>query len=180
MDAFANLLSTALSYIQTIGFWDAIDILIVAYLIYQAINFVRRTNSKNVARGILILVLVLILSYLLGLTMLNFLLRRAMELGLIALVVLFQPELRRVLERVGSGFTSNRSISTPELETAISQVVQACVDMSASKTGALIIFERSVDLGSIMATGTIVNADVTDRHKNHGVLFTVHAVYIRI
>ena len=161
MDAFANLLSTALSYIQTIGFWDAIDILIVAYLIYQAINFVRRTNSKNVARGILILVLVLILSYLLGLTMLNFLLRRAMELGLIALVVLFQPELRRVLERVGSGFTSNRSISTPELETAISQVVQACVDMSASKTGALIIFERSVDLGSIMTTGTIVNADVT-------------------
>ena len=161
MDAIANLLGTALSYIQTIGIWDAIDILIVAYLIYQAINFVRRTNSKNVARGILILVLLLILSYLLGLTMLNFLLRRAMELGLIALVVLFQPELRRVLERVGSGFTSNRSISTPELETAISQVVQACVDMSASKTGALIIFERSVDLGAIMSTGTIVNADVT-------------------
>lgn len=103
MDAIANLLGTALSYIQTIGIWDAIDILIVAYLIYQAINFVRRTNSKNVARGILILVLLLILSYLLGLTMLNFLLRRAMELGLIALVVLFQPELRRVLERVGSG-----------------------------------------------------------------------------
>ena len=121
----------------------------------------RRTNSKNVARGILILIAVLILSYLLGLTMLNFLLRRAMELGLIALVVLFQPELRRVLERVGSGFTSNRSISTPELETAISQVVQACVDMSASRTGALIIFERAVDLGSIMTTGTIVNADVT-------------------
>ena len=92
MDAIANLLGTALSYIQTIGIWDAIDILIVAYLIYQAINFVRRTNSKNVARGILILVLLLILSYLLGLTMLNFLLRRAMELGLIALVVLFQPE----------------------------------------------------------------------------------------
>jgi diadenylate cyclase len=161
MDAIANLLSTALSYIQTIGIWDAVDILIVAYLIYQAINFVRRTNSKNVARGILILIAVLILSYLLGLTMLNFLLRRAMELGLIALVVLFQPELRRVLERVGSGFTSNRSISTPELETAISQVVQACVDMSASRTGALIIFERAVDLGSIMTTGTIVNADVT-------------------
>ena len=57
MDAIANLLGTALSYIQTIGIWDAIDILIVAYLIYQAINFVRRTNSKNVARGILILVL---------------------------------------------------------------------------------------------------------------------------
>ena len=161
MDAIANLLSTAVSYIQTIGIADAIDILIVAYLIYEAIYFVRRTNSRNVARGILLLIVLLILSYLLGLTMLNFLLRRAMELGLIALVILFQPELRRALERVGSGFSSGRSSSTPELETAISQVVQACVDMSASRTGALIIFERAVDLGSIMTTGTIVNADVT-------------------
>ena len=161
MDTIANLFSTAISYIRTIDLWDAVDILIVAYLIYQAINFVRRTNSRNVARGILLLVGLLILSYLLGLTMLNFLLRRAMELGLIALVILFQPELRRALERVGSSFTSNRSDSTPELENAILHIVQACVDMSASRTGALIIFERAVDLGSIMSTGTIVNADVT-------------------
>ncbi len=161
MEAIANLLSTSISYIKTIGIEDAIDILIVAYLIYQAINFVRRTNSRNVARGILLLVGLLIVSYLLGLTMLNFLLRRAMELGLIALVILFQPELRRALERVGSGFSSNRIDSTPELENAISQVVQACVDMSASRTGALIIFERAVDLSSIMSTGTVVNADIT-------------------
>ncbi len=161
MEAIANLLGTAVSYIKTIGFWDAIDILIVAYLIYQAIYFVRRTNSRNVARGILLLVVMLILSYMLGLTMLNFLLRRAMELGLIALVILFQPELRRALERVGSGFSSNRSSSTPELENAISQIVQACVDMSASRTGALIIFERVIDLDAIMFSGTIINADVT-------------------
>ena len=167
MDAIANLLRTAISYIQTISITDAIDILIVAYLIYEAINFVRRTNSRNVARGILLLVALLLVSYMFGLTMLNFLLRRAMELGLIALVVLFQPELRRVLERVGSGFSSNRSISTPELETAISHVVQACVDMSESRTGALVIFERAVDLTSIMNTGTIVNADVsTELTKN--------------
>ena len=90
-----------------------------------------------------------------------------MELGLIAVVILFQPELRRALERVGSSFSTNRSISTPALETAISHIVQACSDMSASKTGALIIFERAVDLGSIMNTGTIVNADVsTELVKN--------------
>ena len=161
MEAIANLLGTAVSYIQTIDFADAIDILIVAYLIYKALFFVRRTNSRNVARGILLLLIVLFLSYLFGLTMINFLLRRAMELGLIALVILFQPELRRALERVGSGFKSNRRISTTELETAISQTVQACVEMSASRTGALIIFERAEDLSSIMATGTIVNADVS-------------------
>ncbi len=161
MDAIANLLGTAISYIKTIGITDAIDILIVAYLIYEVIDFVRRTNSRNVARGILLLVGVFLLSYVLDLTMINFLLRRALELGVIALVILFQPELRRMLERVGSTFTSNRSSSTPVMESAISQVVQACVDMSASRTGALIIFERAVDLSSIMNTGTIVNADVT-------------------
>ena len=161
MDAIANLLGTAISYIKTIGVTDAIDILIVAYLIYEVINFIRRTNSKNVAKGILLLIVVFLLSYVLDLTMINFLLRRALELGLIAVVILFQPELRRMLERVGSSFSKNRSASTPVMESAISQVVQACVDMSASRTGALIIFERAVDLGAIMRTGTVVNADVT-------------------
>ena len=84
MDAIANLLGTAISYIKTIGITDAIDILIVAYLIYEVIDFVRRTNSRNVARGILLLVGVFLLSYVLDLTMINFLLRRALELGVIA------------------------------------------------------------------------------------------------
>ncbi len=161
MESIAGILNTGMSYIKTIGFADAVDIIIVAYLIYKAIWFVRRTNSRNVARGILLLVVILILSYIMGLTMINFLMRRATELGLIALVVLFQPELRRLLERVGSSLSTNRSISTPVLETAISQVVQACSDMSSSRTGALIIFERAVDLGSIMFTGTMINADVS-------------------
>ena len=161
MEAIANLLNNAVSYIRTIGVSDAIDILIVAYLIYKTIEIVRRTNSKNVARAILLLLVVLVLSYLFGLTMINYLLRKAMELGLIALVVLFQPELRRLLERVGSSLSTNRSISTPDMETAIAQTVLACTDMSESHTGALIIFQRDVDLGSIVNTGTLVNADVT-------------------
>ena len=161
MDSIINLLGTAISYIRTIGVADAVDILIVAYLIFQAISLVRRTSSRNVARGILLLVVILVLSYLFGLTMINFLLRRAMEIGLIALVIIFQPELRRALERFGSSFSSGRSVSTPELETAISQCVLACDEMSASRTGALIIFERSTDLGSIMNTGTMIHADVT-------------------
>ena len=161
MDSIINLLGTAISYIRTIGVADAVDILIVAYLIFQAISLVRRTSSRNVARGILLLVVILVLSYLFGLTMINFLLRRAMEIGLIALVIIFQPELRRALERFGSSFSSGRSVSTPELETAIAQCVLACDEMSASRTGALIIFERSTDLGSIMNTGTMIHADVT-------------------
>ena len=161
MESLINLFHTGLSYIRTIGFTDAIDILIVAYLIYKLIFLVRKANSRNVARGILLLVAVFVLSYLLRLTMINFLLRRAMELGLIALVILFQPELRRALEHFGSSFVSNRRVSTPELETAISQCVLACEEMSESKTGALIIFERSIDLSSIMSTGTLIHADIS-------------------
>lgn len=167
MEAVANFLGTAISYIKTIGLTDAIDILIVAYLIYKAVMFVRKTNSRNLARGIMLLIIALILSYIFDLTMINFLLRRAMELGLIAIVILFQPELRKVLERVGSSFTTNRSVSTPALETAIAQTVLACMEMSESKTGALLIFERRIDLSSIMATGTIINSDLsTELLKN--------------
>ena len=161
METITNLLNTGISYIRTIGVSDAIDILIVAYLIYKSIDIIRRNNSKNVARAILLLMIMLVLSYVFGLTMINYLLRKAMELGLIAIVVLFQPELRRLLERVGSSFSTNRSISTPAMENAIAQTVLACTDMSESHTGALIIFERDVDLGSIVNTGTMINADVT-------------------
>ena len=167
MDTIASLLNNGISYLRTIGIADAIDIIIVAYLIYKVIGVVRRTNSRNLARGIMLLILLLVFSYAFGLTMINYLLRKAMELGLIALVVLFQPELRRLLERVGSSLSSNRSIATPAMETAIAQTVLACAKMSASKTGALIIFERGVDLGSIVNTGTIINADVnTELIKN--------------
>ena len=95
-----------------------------------------------------------------SLTMINFLLRKTAELGLIALLILFQPELRRLLERMGSGFASGRSSSGTVMDSAISQTVQACCDMSDSKTGALIIFER-VALNSIISTGTVINADTT-------------------
>ena len=161
MEAIRSGLSRALNVLSTMGVADILDILIVAYIIYKAIWFVRRTNSYNVAKGILVILVALLLSYVFDLRMIYFLLSHAVEIGLLALVVLFQPELRRLLERMGRSFSATRTVSTPELETAITETVQACTDMAASKTGALIIFQRSVNLSSIMATGTIVNADVS-------------------
>lgn len=160
MEWIHNAYTHTANVLSTIGLADLIDILIVAYLIYKAIWFVRRTNSYHLARGILLLLVVLGLSEIFELNMLSFLLRKAMELGLIALVILFQPELRRVLERVGSGFSSGKGVGTL-MEASIAQTVLACKDMSDSKTGALIIFERKVSLNDIMSTGTIINADVT-------------------
>ena len=161
MSALSNSLSGAINYLLTIRISDFIDIIIVAYLIYKAIWFLRRTNSYNLAQGLLILLVVLWLSEIFRLTMINNLLRKAVELGLIALLILFQPELRRILERMGSSFHSGKAASSTAMDMAIAQTVLACSDMSASRTGALIIFERNVNLNNIMSTGTIINADTT-------------------
>lgn len=161
MEVFSNGLSRSVNYLSTMGISDFLDIIIVAYLIYKAIGFVRRTNSNNLAKGLVVFLLALWGSDIFSLTMINFLLRKTAELGLIALLILFQPELRRLLERMGSGFASGHSSSGTVMDSAISQTVQACCDMSDSKTGALIIFERGVALNSIISTGTVINADTT-------------------
>lgn len=143
------------------GISDFVDIIIVAFLIYKALEFARQTNFFNVAKGLIIIVVALWLSDIFKLKVINYLLRHTVELGLIALLILFQPELRRLLERMGSSFSSGRVGVGTVMDSAITQTVLACTDMSDSKTGALIIFERSVILNTAMSTGTIINADVT-------------------
>lgn len=161
MDVISESLGKAINFMRTIGIADFLDIIIVAYLIYKAILFVRKTNSFNLAKGLIVFVVALWLSDLCKLTMINFLLRRAAELGLIALLILFQPELRRLLERMGSGLPTGKSVESTIMSRAIAQTVLACKDMSDSRTGALIIFERNVALNNYMSTGTIINADAT-------------------
>lgn len=165
MQAIADIFSRFTNYISTMGISDVLDILIVAALIYAAIGLIRKTNSSRVARGIVLIVVALWVSELLTLTMVSYLLRKTVELGLIALVILFQPELRRLLERMGSGrfgeLFSHGPVAPLTVEAAITQTVLACEDMSSTKTGALIVFERTTGLNEQMATGTIVDAEVT-------------------
>jgi len=148
-----------LSYLSTIGIADVFDIALVAFIVYQVIMFVRRTNSRNPAIAIVVLVAALWGADRLNLVMTNYLLKKFLELGLIAVVVLFQPELRRFLDRFGSGIFKDRDKAGSEMDRAITQTVLACRDMSADKTGALIIFEKSDSMNDIIKTGTIVNAD---------------------
>ena len=159
MDSITNGLSRAGNYLTTIGISDFVDIIIVAYLIYRAIWFVRKTNFMNLAKGVILILVALWASEFFRLTMINFILRKAVELGLIALLILFQPELRRLLERMGSTLNAGRGSSGTMMSRAISQTVEACTDMSASKTGALIAFERNVTLSAVIGTGSVINAD---------------------
>ena len=156
-----NVFERAMNYLLSIGIADIFDIIIIAVIIYEIIMLVRKTNSVNVARGILALVAVLWLSEVLNLTMVNYFLRKALELGLLALVILFQPEIRGALEKIGGSLARGVKTNPGLLSDAISQSVIATTDMSKSKTGALIVFERDIKLTEAISTGTIINSDVS-------------------
>ena len=150
--------------VSTIRFSDIVDILIVAYLIYNVIMLIRKTNSYRLAQGVLLILIALWLSGVLKLTMFNRILQKTVELGLIALVIIFQPELRRLLERMGSKALPRfgaKPLETLGMDNVISQTIAACTQLSATKTGALIVFERSVTLDEQMRSGTIINSGVT-------------------
>lgn len=164
MDVLRDSILGSFRYLTTMNVWDILDVLIIAFVIYKVIVFIQRTNSSYVAGGILTLVVIMWLSGEFGLNVVNFLLRKAVELGLIALVILFQPELRRMLEKMGSGSLTQllgREVEEHAIDVAITQTVLACADMSRDKVGALVVFERVNRLTDPLTTGTIVNADPT-------------------
>ena len=137
---------------------DVVDILVVAYIIYRVMKLLKDTSAARLAKGILILVLIMLFASFLRLTMISWLLRNALSVGVFAVVVIFQPELRRLLEQLGKGNLSRMLIPDTDpnvVESMIVATVSACADMSRTKTGALIVFER---LGEIIATGTRVDA----------------------
>ena len=160
MEIFRTVAERGLNYMSNIGIADILDILIVAYLIYRVIILVRRTNTYNIARGLIIFLIALWISGMAKITMINYILRRAVEIGAIALLIIFQPELRKFLERMGRSFSQGRVASSSEMESVIMQTIIACNDLSDSKTGALIIFERKVKLDDVIASGTVINSDV--------------------
>ena len=161
---FSNLKQAFPSF----GLSDFIDILLVAGLIYYVIKLIWNTSARRIAWAIVILLLATLITDLANLHTVNYLLDRVLQLGFVALVIVFQPELRRLLERVG-GSTSNvknffgltDGAGPSDGPEAIEQVVQACEAMSAERVGALIVFERSNSLEQIAATGTRVDAAVS-------------------
>ena len=120
-----------------------------------------RTGSGRVLRGILFLVLALLLARALDLYMINYVFGKTFELGVLALLVIFQPEIRSLLEKMGgiTKYIPGRN-SPKDVENAITQVVLACRDLAATKTGALIVFERDNMLDEPIKTGTLIHADV--------------------
>jgi diadenylate cyclase len=148
---------------------DIIDILLVTFVIYSAIKFMRETRAGQLVKGILIILAVWVGANVLQLYMMKTLFTYVIQYGLVCLFVVFQPELRSALEKMGRGhhgglraLMSGRSTVDQEVQEqwrrGIRAVVAACDSISKSKTGALIVMERETKLGDIIDTGTIVNA----------------------
>jgi diadenylate cyclase len=152
-------------YILTfnISIFDVLDVAIIAYIVYRVLMLVQRSRAAQVAKAILLLLVALGLSYLLQLRVINFVLSRMVEMGTLALVVVFQPEIRRFLEQLGSsrlGDMFSREEAPPDVENAITQTVQAYTSLSKDKVGALMVFERKVPLDDIIKTGTMLDSTV--------------------
>ena len=145
---------------------DLLDIAILSVVIYKLLWMLRKTSSGRVLRGMMILIVAMGVSSWMNLTATSFLLNRLVEWGVLVLVILFQPELRRILERVGASrfglvFSSGRTASTAELDTAISETTLAYADMSRDKVGALMVFERQNLLDDVIKTGTALDCAVS-------------------
>ena len=164
MEYIEQFLRTVQEYVKLIGFFDVLDMAIVAFVVYHIFRFVRRSRSGQVVKAILLIVVALGVANLLQLQVVSFVLNNAVELGFIALVIIFQPEIRRFLEQMGSGKIKEIFVQETiddELEYAIRETVEAYTSLSKDKVGALMVFERKTMLDDVLKTGTPLDARVS-------------------
>ena len=146
---------------------DALDIAIVSYIVFKMIGFIRETRAMQLIRGLVIIIVAFFVSDIFNLYLLNWLLKSLFTMGLFAVVVLFQPELRRALEQVGRKNLMNtnsfRNIDKNKAVETVDSLVSAIDDFSATRTGALIAIERETMLNDIIETGVVVDAEISIR-----------------
>lgn len=152
-------------YILTLRVTDFLDIAIMAFVLYELFVLLQSTKAANLLKGLLVFLAALAVSYVLQLNGINFIMSRMVQWGVLALIIIFQPEIRRVLEQMGSrrfiAFLTHTETAGSTMEQTIGQTVLACTEMSKSHTGALIVFEREILLNDMVRSGTVLDAAVS-------------------
>jgi len=154
--------------IENFMWQDIIDIAFVAIIIYFVLKFIRDTRAAQLLKGIVLVILLFQVAKFLNLEATSFLLSSTLEFGLLAVLIVFQPELRSLLERIGRTdkvkaipfFAKERKLSDAEIEADVDNIVDAVSHMSATKTGALMVLERTTKLGEVINTGTKVDSAI--------------------
>lgn len=143
--------------------WPILDILVVSYIFYKGYTLMKETRAEQLLKGIVLIIILIPISSILKLDMLNFILNKTLTIGVLSVVIIFQPEIRRALEHLGrSAFDDIHNFqSIEERSDIVSEIVNAVDCLSKSKIGALIAIEQGTGLGEILSTGTIVDAVVS-------------------
>ena len=160
------MLEDLMGLLISIRVTDIVDIIIVAFLLYKLLEFIKETRAQQLFRGILLIVAAFIASEVFDLSLLNWLLTSLVTVGLIAVVIVFQPEIRRALEQLGRrGFITGtfRDLSKEESYATVHILVDAVDDFSSTRAGALIAIEQETTLADIIETGVVIDGEMSVR-----------------
>ena len=150
-----------MDFLTDISLKDIVDILIVSYVIYNLILLVRGTRAVQLLKGIFVIVVTWALSYVFELTTLQWIIRQIFTYGVLALVIIFQPELRRALDQLGRGKLLRRTPADEDVNKRINEVLKALNYLSKKKYGALIVFERETGLNDYVETGIVIDSRIS-------------------
>ena len=174
MDFLTNAWDTFLGLIKSFQVTDALDIILVSFILYNAIKLVRETRAEQLIKGLLILCVVWAAAFYLQLYMVSNILSYIFQFGVIAIIVLFQPEIRRALEQLGrknilssfinfGGNAAENEQGAKTIEKTKAEIIKACLEMSKARTGALIVIEQDVQLSEYERTGIFLDSLVSSQ-----------------
>lgn len=156
-------------YIPQITVADIVEIIILSYLVYNVILWFKKTRAWTLVKGFVVLILIMALATIFGLNTILWIFKNAINVGILAVIIIFQPEFRRALEELGRKniisdvlTRDDKNIRTERLnDNTIQEIILAAMDMSKQKTGALIVIEQDVALGEYESTGISIDAVVS-------------------
>jgi len=159
-----QIIDILLTLRSTLRIWDVVDILIMVFLIYSVLSFMQRTSASSVIKGLLLLLAVAWMANVFNMNILSYLLRQVLQMGVIVIVVLFQPEIRKMFERMGTtrlNIMFRRRGRHEIIEAVLKQIIAACYAMGKKAMGAIIVIERKVGLNDYAVTGVSIDANVS-------------------
>jgi diadenylate cyclase len=158
-----ELLQLLVNSVKHMNFSSVMDILVVSYILYKVYMLMKETRAEQLLKGIILLILLIPISSFFNLTMLNWILTKTLTIGVLSIIIIFQPEIRSALEHLGrSAFTDRRILHDEKtMKKVITEIVNAVENLSKSHTGALIVIEQITGLEDIIKTGTRLDAIVS-------------------
>lgn len=164
---FNDFLDHIVNIIRTIQFKDYIDVLIVAYLIYHVLRFIKQTRAGHLLLGLVTLFILILVSQWMNLSAVGYLMNNVLQLSFITIIIVFQPELRSLLEKLGRfnisnmlSFSKTNDSERERINAGINSICDCCTDLSTRRIGGLIVLEKTTRLGDVEATGTALNSEL--------------------